>query len=65
MTVVFSLRYDEVGEEVKLTTTRHFNSMDTVLKLDCLKDALYELQNKYEEEIKQGRKEWQTLKNKR
>ncbi len=59
--VVFSLRYDTKIEEVKLKTSDYYNNMPIDIKMDCLQDALCELQNKYDEEFKQSEREWNNI----
>ena len=49
--LIFKLTYDNKDEEVKLTTSEQYNNMDKVIKLDCLQDAIHELQDKYEREF--------------
>jgi hypothetical protein len=45
---LFTFNYDENIEEATVYFYEKFEAMDTIIKLDCLQDAIFELQKSYD-----------------
>lgn len=51
---VVQINYNVNTDSTKLVFTKAYQESDYVTKLDMLSDALYELQNQYDELLKNG-----------